>query len=181
MFSKKNIGIYLLLSLIITACENDIKVINNLSSKKHTPVESATNVETTYSDSGRVAVIVKAPLLNRYEEENPYTEMPNGIAVNFYDTSGQIKSHLTANYAISYPNKKIMEAKNNVVVVNEKGEKLNTEHLVWDQTRARIYSDKYVTVNTGKEVLYGTGLDADERFDHWVITKPKGSFTVKED
>ena len=181
MLSNRYILLFSTLLVFAAACENDIKVINTLTSKKDTPIESATDVETTYSDSGRIAVSVKAPLLNRYEGNNPYDEMPKGVAVNFYDTLGQVKSHLTANYAISYTNKKMMEAKNNVVVVNEKGEQLNTEHLVWNQVTARIYSDKFVTVHSGKDVIYGNGLDADERFDHWKIIKVKGSFTVNDE
>jgi LPS export ABC transporter protein LptC len=178
MFSIKNILLFSSFLVLLWACENDIKVINNISGKNDT-VETGKDIETLYSDSGVVTVKVLAKRLYRFEGENPHIEMTK-VRVNFYNSIGQVKSYLTANYAISYTNTKLMEAKNNVVVVNEKGEVLNTEHLVWDQNKAKIYSDKFVTINTGKELLYGTGLDANERFDHWVILHPKGSFTVKE-
>jgi LPS export ABC transporter protein LptC len=166
---------------LLFSCENDIKTINTIGNKDDQPVETATDVETIYSDSGRVSVIVKAPQLDRYEGENPYTEMPKGVSVFFYDSAMNVRSKLTAKYAISYEKEKIMEAKNDVVVVNEKQEQLNTEHLVWDQKKATIYSDKFVKINTGKEILWGDGLDADERFDRWKIKKPKGSITINED
>jgi hypothetical protein len=35
-----------------------------------------------------------------------------------------------------------MEAQRNVVVVNEKGDKLNTEHLTWNALTKKIYTDK---------------------------------------
>jgi LPS export ABC transporter protein LptC len=181
MFSKRHIFLFSFFLIFSLACENDIKVINTLSNKNNSPVESAKDVETIYSDSGHVVVIVKAPQLDRYEGDNPYNEMPKGVDVKFYDSTMHVKSKLTANYAISYTRTKIMEAKNNVVVVNAKNETLNTEHLVWDQNKSVIYSDKFVKVNTGKEILYGEGLDADERFDHWVIKKPTGSFTIKDE
>ncbi len=167
--------------LFIYACENDIKVINNVGNKGSLPVESAKNVETIYSDSAQIILIIKAPQLNRYEGEKPYSEMPKGVAAYFYDSLMQVKSKLTANYAISYEKDKLMEAKNNVVVVNEKKEQLNTEHLVWDQRKAIIYSDKFVKINTGKEILWGEGMEADEMFNKWKIKKPKGSITIKED
>lgn len=163
------------------SCENDIKTINTVGNKDYLPVETAKDVETIYSDSGRISVIVKAPQLDRYAGEKPYVEMPKGVKVFFYDTAMNVRSKLTANYAISYEKEKIMEAENDVVVVNEKQEQLNTEHLVWDQKKAIIYSDKFVKINTGKEILWGEGLDADERFDKWKIKKPKGSITIDED
>lgn len=163
------------------SCENDIKTINTVGNKDYLPVETAKDVETIYSDSGQIVVIVKAEQLNRYESEKPYVEMPKGVNVFFYDSAMNVKSKLTAKYAISYEKEKIMEAKNDVVVVNEKQEQLNTEHLVWDQKKAIIYSDKFVKINTGTEILWGDGLDADERFDKWKIKKPKGSITINED
>jgi hypothetical protein len=65
-------------------------------------------------------------------------------------------------------------------VVNEKNEQLNTEHLVWDEQKGLIYSDKFVKINTGKEILMGEGMESDERFNRWKIKRPKGSITIKE-
>ena len=181
MFSRKYIFIFFAFFFFLYSCENNIKVINNVSNKVSLPVESAKDVETIYSDSAQIIMIVKAPQLDRYEGEKPYSEMPKGVAVYFYDSLMQVKSKLTANYAISYEKDKLMEAKNDVVVVNEKKEQLNTEHLVWDQRKAIIYSDKFVKINTGKEILWGEGMTADERFNKWKIKKPKGSINIKED
>jgi LPS export ABC transporter protein LptC len=173
--------ISLLLSAgLIASCENDIKVINTIGNKDYLPVESAKDVETVYSDSGYVRMIVKAPQLDKYEGEKPYVEMPKGIQVFFYDTLNQVVSKLSANYAINYEKDNLVEAKNNVVVVNEKQEQLNTEHLVWDQRKGTIYSDKFVKINTGKEILWGEGLTSDDRLDKWKILKVKGSFTINQ-
>ena len=152
-----------------------------MGNKDFLPVESAKDVETIYSDSAQIAVIVKAPQLDRYEGEKSYVEMPKGVSVYFYDSLMHVKSKLTANYAINYEKDKLMEAKNNVIVVNEKGEQLNTEHLVWDQKKAIIYSDKFVKINTGKEILLGEGMEADERFDKWKIKRPTGTINIKDE
>ena len=127
-------------------------------------------------------MVLKSPLLNKYAENDmpSYIEMPKGVEVYFYDSLNKVKSLLTANYAIDYENKKLMEAENNVVVVNEKGEKLNTEHLTWDQNKKIITSDKFVRITTKDEVLFGDGLDADEGFNKWVIKKPKGILNIKK-
>jgi LPS export ABC transporter protein LptC len=170
-----------LLTITFVSCENDIKVINIIGNKDNLLVDSSKNVEMIYSDSAKVVLIVKAPLVNRYEGDNPHSEMPKGVELYSYDSLMNVKSKLTANYAISYEKTDMMEARNNVIVVNERKEQLNTEHLVWDQKKATIYSDKFVKINTGKEILWGEGMQSDERFDKWKIMKPKGSINVRED
>jgi len=179
-FLKNSIKIIIVL-LFFQSCENDIKEINIIGNKEHLPVESAKNVETIYSDSAQIVMILKTPQFERYEGEKPYTEMTKGISAYFYDENMQVKSKLTANYAINYEKDKMMEARNNVVVINEKNEQLNTEKLIWDQKKAIIYSDKYVKINTGKEVLWGEGMESDERFEKWHIKKVQGSFSIDEE
>ena len=74
-----------------------------------------------------------------------------------------------------------MEAKNNVVVVNQIGEKLNTEHLIWDEKKRRIYSNDFVKITKKDEIVIGEGMEADESFDKWVIRKPKATFFINVD
>ena len=120
-----------------SSCENDIKKVTLSSALEETPVQWLKDAELIYSDSAKVQMLLKAPLINRYNGENPYNEFPKGLKAYFYDDNGVVKSYLTANYAIHYEKKKIMEAKNNVVFVNEEHkEQLNTEHLVWDEKKA---------------------------------------------
>jgi len=181
MYKLKYIFLLIISCLFFAACENDIKVINAIGNKDFLPVESAKNVETIYSDSGHIQMILKAPQLDRYEGEKPYIEMPKGVLVFFYDTLMQVKSKLSAKYAINYEKDNLMEAKNDVVVVNEKKEQLNTEQLIWDSKKAIIYSDKFVKINTGKEIIWGEGFNSDDRFDKWKILKVKGSFTINQE
>jgi len=172
----------LVMIVFFYSCKNDLKVVQNLTIKNNSPYESAKNINIIYSTEGHVDIVIKSPLLNKYAENDmpSYIEMPKGIEVYFYDSLNKVKSLLTSNYAIDYENKKIMEAENNVVVVNEKGEKLNTEHLTWNQNKKIITSDKFVKITTKDEVLFGDGLDADEAFNKWTIKKPKGILNIKK-
>ena len=181
---KRNLFIWFLLVsfylLAFISCENDIKKVTSSSVLDETPVQWLKDAELIYSDSGKVQMMLKAPLINRYNGENPYNEFPKGLIAYFYDENGIVKSYLTANYAIHYEKKRIMEAKNNVVFVNEEHkEQLNTEHLVWDEKKAIIFSDQFVKITTKDEILLGEGFESDETFNKWVIKKPKGSFPVK--
>ena len=65
------------------------------------PDESATNVELTFSDSGRVNFEISAPLLNKYNGDRPYMDCPKGVTIISYDSQGEQEAILTSDYAIS--------------------------------------------------------------------------------
>ena len=71
-------------------------------------------------------------------------EFPEGLKLVFYNELEAPESQIECNYAINYINEKIMEAKDDVVVINNAGEKLTTEHLIWDQGKQLITTDKFV-------------------------------------
>jgi LPS export ABC transporter protein LptC len=179
----KSIVVLLLFIIIFFSCKNDIKTVSSICARDNSPVEITKDVEFTYSDSGRVEILLTAPVSNRYVSDNPYIELPKGMKVVFYDSlKKNITSSITANYAINYEKKHIVEAKNNVIVINyQKKERLNTEHLIWDQNKGTIYSDKFVKITTKEEVLFGEGFTSNENFVSWSINKPTGSFIIKHE
>jgi len=176
-------GIVLLFSMLMlgSSCRNKIEDIQALNYRDTFPLEAARDVEMIYSDSAEVQALLKTPLMNRYGGEDPYLIMPEGLKLYFYDSAMRVKTSLSAGYAIKHEKSELMEARHDVVVINQLGEKLNTERLIWDQTRRIIYSDVFVKITRKDEVLYGQGLEADESFDKWVIKKPKGTFYMNVD
>ncbi len=166
--------------LIFAYCQPDLEKIETITAEYDEPVESLFDVEIVQSSYAKTQAIIKSPRIDRYDNDQPYLELPEGLEVVFYDTLMNPTSRLKANYAISYDIKKIIEAKNDVVVVNEFNEKLNTEHLIWDQKQEIIYSDKFVKITTETEVLYGDGFESDERFEKWKILHPRGTFKIEE-
>ena len=164
-----------------SACKNDVEEVQVLTRKENHPAETAVNAEIIYSEAARMRVKLNAPVLKRYTGEKPYVELPEGIKVVFYDSLKREESRLTANYAISHEAEKIMEARYNVEVINAKGEKLNTEHLIWNQEKKTIYTNEFVKITTPDEVIMGEGLEADESFTRYKIKKIKGTITINQD
>jgi LPS export ABC transporter protein LptC len=185
MFTKKDsirgFFILALLQALLTGCENDLAKVKLVSDHSKLPVESSEKLEILYSDSARVKLKMTAPVLNRYHTEKPYTELPKGVHVEFYDDSLKVISVLTAGYAIRYDSESLMEAKTNVVVVNQKGEKLNTEHLIWNERSAKIYSDAFVRITTADKVIFGNGFEANQDFTNYRIFKIKGTININKD
>jgi LPS export ABC transporter protein LptC len=166
---------------ILCSCENDINEVNALSTKEKKPVRSGENVELIYSENAKIKIKVTAPLLEEFEGEQKYTEMSKGIAVNFYDSLQKVTTTLTANYAINKVSENIMEAKNDVVVINERGDKLNTEHLIWRQDSSKIYTNEFVKITTKDEIIMGEGLEANQDFTKYKILKVKGTIQLKDE
>jgi len=166
---------------ILCSCENDVKEVELLTNNKKVPISKGKNVEFIYSEESAVKVKITAPLMEEFGEENKYVEMTKGVEVLFYDSLLKVASTLTSNYAIHRVSKNIMEAKDDVVVVNEKGEVLKTEHLIWLEDSAKIYTEEFVTITTEDEIIMGTGMEANQDFSKWKIRKIKGTINIKEE
>ena len=169
-----------------SSCENDIAVVNTITSvnEKKLPVQSDVNVEIMYSDSARVRAKLTGPKLDRYSGAKPYMEVPKGLEIIFYDEHHKEQTKLTADYGIGFDNgngMEHMEAKRNVVVINQKGDKLNTEHLIWNAITKKIFTDEFVKITTKDEIIWGDGLIANQDFSDYTIKNVRGQINVKDE
>jgi LPS export ABC transporter protein LptC len=172
--------------LLFCGCENDIAVVNSITAdiQRQLPAESGKNVEIIYSDSALLRAKLNAPQLDRYIGKKSYMELPKGVKVIFYDEDRNEETKLTADYAIGFDDgtgMSRMEAKRNVVVVNAKGERLNTEHLIWNAVTKKIYTDAFVKITSKDQTIWGDGLTANQDFSEYEITHVKGSISADDD
>ena len=107
--------------------------------------------------------------------------MREGVEVEIYDSAKNVTSRLTSNYAIDSTYAKKMEARSNVVVVNEKGETLETEELKWNQKTERITSDVFVKITTSDQIIMGEGLESNQDFTEYRIMKTTGTININDD
>lgn len=167
---------------ISTSCTTDPKTIERVTKHEHIAMYEAHNVRILYSDSAQILFSMKTVYVRDFtKNDTPYTEYPKGIEVVHYtkyptDTSAK----LTANYAIRWPQRKVWEAKSKVVCMNVKKEVLNTEYLVWDEAKQKIYTNKFVKITTPTDVITGDGMEANQDFTNWRIKKVRGMISVKQ-
>jgi LPS export ABC transporter protein LptC len=161
-----------------SSCENNLDTVNLIAAKDKTPLGSEENATVIYTDSARHKFKLQAALIEQFGGNDPYQVAQKGVNVDFYDDSGRANGHISSNYAIRHEKSGLMEADNNVVMVNKKGEKLNTEQLFWDQSRHRIYTSKFVQIKTETEIIYGDGLESNEDFTDYRITNIRGSIML---
>jgi LPS export ABC transporter protein LptC len=180
-FSLQIIPVLLAFGIVCSCGDLPEKQVQELEKEVY-PISIGTNVELIYSEKAEVKIKIEAPLMEEYgEDEGKYMEMTEGIKVVFYDSLRNIVSTLTSDYAIHKVSKNIMEAKKNVVVINDKGEVLNTESLIWYEDSAKIFSDEFVEISTADEIIRGEGMVANQDFTDWRIFKTTGEINVKEE
>ncbi len=179
---KHNFRIYLfVITALLFSCTNDlekIRQISNITDEK-LAVETIYDGQIIYSDSANVKLILNSKLINRYSDEREYIEFMDGVRVQFYNVRGKKESEISAQYAILDYKTNLMEAKYNVIVRNNSGDRLESEHLIWDEERAEVYTEEDIKIVTSEEVLYGTGLVSNQDFTKYTIKKIHGSISLK--
>ena len=160
----------------MNSCTNDPKLVQEFVSDKQQPIEHIKGAQLLHTENGKVKVRVLANSIERFQDIQPALIFPNQLEVYFYNDSSQLQSTLIADYASIDEGKKIMLAKNNVILISIDDKKLETDELVWDEKKNKIYTDKKVKITTGKEVVFGEGFTSTTDFKEYSITKVHGTF-----
>jgi len=168
--------------LFISCERNEIQEVLVYSDVDAPPSRTTYDVTYTYTDSGRVSNILKAGKVMRFESaDSTYSLIREGFELSFFDNKGEFDGQLTAMNGYIRGDNALMIARDSVVFVNRVNEELITEELIWEQDSAKVYTDKFVTINRGETILYGTGLESDENFTNYIIKNPTGEFFIDEE
>ena len=145
--------IVLLGAIMLLACKNDIKEVNALAEREKRPDMTG----------------------------EKYEEFPKGIHVLSYDPAGKMIGSIKAKYAKKLEDEMLWEARNEVVIINAEGKKLETELLYWDMKKELIYSDRYVKLSADGQIIEGNnGFHSDQNLNHPVFENISGSIEVEK-
>ncbi len=171
------------LLVLAGSCSNDMRDVRALPKNSLTPSQVGDSVTMLYTDSARLKLMVKANRMLLFDKNvsEPYTVLPKGVFVTFFDDNEEVSATLKANYGVRYDVSRRMEAKDAVELVNRRGEKLETEKLTWDEKSRRIYTDEFVKITTDKQVIMGTGMESNEDFTKYEIKKVTGVLQLNDD
>ena len=143
------------------------------------PLREAVNMEMVYSKKEHVTVMIQAAKV--LEFQNNDRSFPEGIYIEFYDDQGNVSSTLSANTAYFTKSSQQWKGQGKVEVKNiQKKEELATEELFWYPGTKKITTDKFVTIRSATEVIYGTGLDAKQDMSEYRINKVEGEFAIEQ-
>ena len=167
------------LSTGLSSCQNKVIDPNEVTTYSG-PIVSAKNVETRYSDSAILRVVLKTPL--QYEFNSGDREFPEGLHLDFYDEKGVFTSTMDSKYGRYDRLNDIYVGIGEVVIVNVlEQKKMETEELKWNRATKQIYTDKFVRITTPTELLTGMGLEAKQDFSWYRILKPNGNAKASSD
>ncbi len=171
----------LTLAGLLVGCSAEDTKIEELVPNEAANLEIAREVEVVYSEMGQIKARIIAPMMIRGTKDNDdFMEYPEGLTVYNYNAQMEIESKMSAKYGISHEKKEEVMVRDNVVLINIKGEKLNSEELWWSRKSKKITSDKFVKVTTIDEEIIGYGFDANEDFSEYTVRNVKMITTIDD-
>ena len=165
---------------IFQSCVVDQADLSKYMQSKVANVEEARNIDVVYTDSSYTVFILKSPLSRRiFTKQSVKEEFPEGIEVTFYDRTNEPRSWLTSDYALrDQANRKITVQKN-VVLRNDKGERMDGPELIWDEKSKEIYTDRFVRITRADgSVVYSYGFKSNERFTRYELNAVSGDMNI---
>jgi len=177
----KNIAIVLTVAMFFS-CTNDAKEVRDFLADKNLPIGEAYNINHIHTDSGRVNIKMKAPVMLDFGNRamHPYSEFPKGIKITSIEKNGDSIT-IEGGYARSYANTEVSEIKYNVVIYNyAQKHKLVTEQIYWDQKTHYYFTEKKFTFYTLTDTIKGTGFEATEDLKTWWVKNQSGVINIKE-
>lgn len=159
---------------LFVSCVNDLDRVAAVEIPQAAPDRITSGAEYLFTDSGSVRNRLRAGRIAEWSTEPKRTELSEGLELVFYDANGERSSVLTARRGVIVPAEKRMEVNEQVVFVNDKGERLETEQLTWDQDSGRVHTDRAVRIERGGDIIHGQGLVAAEDFSRYTISRITG-------
>ncbi len=167
LFKKHKIIVLVVTVFTVTlffGCESKFKEIQKNKYSEFTPNGDADGVNLKYTDSGRIKIVLlSSKMLDYASVDFPFTEFPTGVDITLYDKKAK-KTHVTADYAVSYKLTGIIDLQGKVKIVSEDGQMLETEQLYFDQKNEWFFTEKKFKFTDTKGESNGQGIDFSKDF-----------------
>ena len=178
----QRVTVLILGTVMLFSCKTDQKEIDRIVSRTDRPEMSGENLTLLYSDSARIKYKVITPVYDKYNKEGQkYDEFPKGIHAILYDKEGNEVGSLVSKYAKKLEDEMLWEIRNEVVVVNSEGKKLETELLYWDMKKEFLYTDRYTRFTSGEQMIEGNnGFESDQQLNNPQFKNVTGKIAESE-
>ena len=158
--------------LLILGCSNYIQNPNYTDDNQ---LEFGVDVVMNYYSEGLLEFKLIAPYIEKLSNPHLVSIFKEGVDVFIYNNNLDTIANISSDFAIHHESNKLIEIKNNIVLTNDKNEKLTTETLFWNRIDKEIYTDDFVTINREKEIIMGYGFRADESFSTYSLSNITGT------
>ena len=147
------------------------------------PVQTVDDMFIVQTQNSITQMMVKAPLMERYETDTlSYELFPKGISVFGYTEDGMLETEILADNArhLKYKDgRETWSAFGNVVVKNLiNQETMETDTLYWDLKNERIYTHCYVRMYSPDGFAQGYGMESDQRARDTELFNPFNNYAI---
>ena len=147
------------------------------------PVQTVDDMFIVQTQNSITQMMVKAPLMERYETDTlSYELFPKGISVFGYTEDGMLETEILADNArhLKYKDgRETWSAFGNVVVKNLiNQETMETDTLYWDQENEKIYTHCYVRMYSPDGFALGYGMESDQRARDTELFNPFNNYAI---
>jgi LPS export ABC transporter protein LptC len=159
------------LAAILFSCINDAREVHDFLADKNLPITEARNISHVRTDSGRVDIRMKAPLMRDFSnrKEHPYSDFPEGIRITSIDREGDSVT-IEGNYAISFTKTGVSEIREDVVIFNHSNKnRLVTSQIFWDKQTGMFFTERNFILYTPTDTVPGRGFESDEDLRQWWV------------
>ena len=175
----KNI-ITVFLAMAVFSCNNSLKEVQDLNADSYGPMSIAENINTKYTDSGRLTSILVSPKMYNFTNDKfPYYEFPNGINLTLFDNN-QDKNTVIANRAVVYSQTDLIDLKGNVVLTTATNDTLFTDQLFYDQEKEWLFTNFPVKFRTKDYLTKGNGFDSNKNFTNAQVIEVTGQIFIDD-
>lgn len=176
--------IFLVLNIVMllhSSCSNDLKDIPNLKDESFLEYDRAKDVTFIMSQNGSAKAELFAKEFMRNDiAKPPFVDLSDSVHVNFFNDSLVIENTLSAKYARYYPESGDILVRDSIIIINKKGETLETDELVWNEKLQKFYTDKEVRITRSGQITTGEGMESNQDFSWFRIYKQKGIIEVED-
>lgn len=150
--------------------------------KEGAPQKEAFNVRFLFSEEGKLQAELVAPhAIEQRDGEEDLRIFDRGIRIQFYTPEGESKSDLKAVHAIFKKQFNYAEMWEDVVVINNKSDTLETDTLFWNKEANVMHTRGQVIIRTPNERIYGDSLVGTTDFSEYKIFKIRGIVKVNQE
>lgn len=179
--SKINAFILLFTSTIVFSCQTNPQKMEALVKDLEEPVVVSQDVEWFYTKNGIASHRLISPKVLRFGGQKEYIEFPLGLEVFSFNVHGEQEAFMKSDYAIQHLDDKTIEAKGGVLLENFKGEKLETEFLVWDEKREQIFTESIVNITKKGQLIIGEGFESNTSFSKYTLKNSRGIINLDKE
>ena len=161
------IAIFITIFMFSCSEEKINPVIDSSTTNGEIPSQESWNSKITFTEDGNVKAVLYSDYLKKYDESKE--TMLEGVKIVFFNKDGTRASTLTSKKGRVDEASKNMFAIDSVVAVSDSGVTVRTDELMWNNSKNKITTDKFVTIISPEEEISGYGFESDQSLDNYVI------------